>query len=293
MSPASVLAGSGHVNKMARRAEAATAPCSDHRRMHARYVDGLTIRPLRNGDVETVAALFERLGPTSRAQRFGGAKPRSGARELALLARVDADRTRSSATSTATPPRPRWRSSSASARARRSRSPSPTSTRAAGSARRSRGSSRPTRPRPRSRSCGSPSRATTPAPSRSCAGSPARCASGGSAAASASSCCVSPDGRATACPREADRTGIHLRAARRPHSRCVLMGTHRHSTRERNPRCSTTWQQRSQAPPSAGCTTRRATTAVCGAAVARRRASFRSAAPAQPRVSTAGLAPQC
>jgi ribosomal protein S18 acetylase RimI-like enzyme len=60
--------------------------------MHARYVDGLTIRPLRDGDTETVATLFERLGAVSRERRFCGAKPRLGDRELAQLARVDAAR---------------------------------------------------------------------------------------------------------------------------------------------------------------------------------------------------------
>jgi ribosomal protein S18 acetylase RimI-like enzyme len=57
--------------------------------MYTRHVDGITIRPLRNGDRATVLALFERLGPQSRAQRFGGAKPRLSDAELALLARVD------------------------------------------------------------------------------------------------------------------------------------------------------------------------------------------------------------
>ncbi len=59
--------------------------------MHARYVDGITIRQLRHGDSATVAALFERLGARSREQRFCGAKPRLAAHELVALARVDAD----------------------------------------------------------------------------------------------------------------------------------------------------------------------------------------------------------
>jgi ribosomal protein S18 acetylase RimI-like enzyme len=59
--------------------------------MHARHIDGLTIRPLRNGDTATVQALFERLGPRSRERRFCGAKPRLSADELRLLARVDAE----------------------------------------------------------------------------------------------------------------------------------------------------------------------------------------------------------
>jgi ribosomal protein S18 acetylase RimI-like enzyme len=59
--------------------------------MQTRYVDGITIRPLRPGDTTTVAALFDRLGDRSRERRFCGAKPRLSERELALLARVDGD----------------------------------------------------------------------------------------------------------------------------------------------------------------------------------------------------------
>ncbi len=57
--------------------------------MQSRYVNGLTIRPLRNGDTRTVAALFARLGDRSRARRFCGAKPRLSEAELRALARVD------------------------------------------------------------------------------------------------------------------------------------------------------------------------------------------------------------
>ena len=59
--------------------------------MQSRYVNGLTIRPLRAGDTETVAALFERLGDGSRQKRFCGGKRRLSDAELASLARVDAD----------------------------------------------------------------------------------------------------------------------------------------------------------------------------------------------------------
>jgi L-amino acid N-acyltransferase YncA len=59
--------------------------------MQSRYVSGLTIRPLRDGDTATVAALFARLGDSSRARRFCGAKPRLSDAELAALARVDAN----------------------------------------------------------------------------------------------------------------------------------------------------------------------------------------------------------
>ena len=59
--------------------------------MHARFVNGLTIRPLRDGDTETVAALFGRLSDRSRERRFCGAKPRLSELELRNLARVDRD----------------------------------------------------------------------------------------------------------------------------------------------------------------------------------------------------------
>jgi acetyltransferase len=62
------------------------------RHMQARFVNGLTIRPLRNGDTATVSALFARLGERSRERRFCGAKPRLSEHELAQLARVDRDR---------------------------------------------------------------------------------------------------------------------------------------------------------------------------------------------------------
>jgi predicted MFS family arabinose efflux permease/ribosomal protein S18 acetylase RimI-like enzyme len=65
--------------------------------MPTRYVplrrgSGLVIRPLRNGDVETVTAVFERLGETSRRMRFNGPKPRLGDVELEHLATVDQTR---------------------------------------------------------------------------------------------------------------------------------------------------------------------------------------------------------
>jgi len=59
--------------------------------MQTRYVDGLTIRPLRNGDTRTVAALFARLGPRLREKPFCGAKPRLSEKELAAIARVDSE----------------------------------------------------------------------------------------------------------------------------------------------------------------------------------------------------------
>ena len=52
----------------------------------------LVIRPLRNGDVETVLEVFERLGDRSRRARFNGPKPRLRDAELTHLAAVDATR---------------------------------------------------------------------------------------------------------------------------------------------------------------------------------------------------------
>ena len=57
--------------------------------MHTQFVNGITIRPLRNGDTTAVEALFARLGPQSRVHRFGGAKPRLSEAELEALAAVD------------------------------------------------------------------------------------------------------------------------------------------------------------------------------------------------------------
>jgi ribosomal protein S18 acetylase RimI-like enzyme len=76
---------------MARQGDADAAPHGDDGHMQARHAEGITIRPLRNGDTAPVAALFERLGPRSRQRRFGVAKPRLSARELSALAQVDGD----------------------------------------------------------------------------------------------------------------------------------------------------------------------------------------------------------
>jgi len=73
----------------------AKKPCAPRRSvtvMQAMYVNGITIRPLRNGDATTVLTLFGRLGERSRASRFCGAKPRLTDAELDLLSRVDANR---------------------------------------------------------------------------------------------------------------------------------------------------------------------------------------------------------
>ena len=58
--------------------------------MNAEVIEGITVRPLRNGETGVVQAVFDRLGPRSRRLRFGGAKNVLFAGELAELARVDA-----------------------------------------------------------------------------------------------------------------------------------------------------------------------------------------------------------
>ena len=76
---------------MARRGEV-SGHVSRLRSSHALALrQGLTVRSLRNGDTETVSALFARLGERSRERRFCGAKPRLSELELANLARVDRD----------------------------------------------------------------------------------------------------------------------------------------------------------------------------------------------------------
>lgn len=49
----------------------------------------LVVRPLRDGDVETVLAVFDRLSDESRRTRFNGPKPRLTTTDLEQLARVD------------------------------------------------------------------------------------------------------------------------------------------------------------------------------------------------------------
>ena len=50
----------------------------------------ILVRPLRNGDIDTVLTVFHRLSDQSRRRRFNGAKPRLTEDELWALARVDA-----------------------------------------------------------------------------------------------------------------------------------------------------------------------------------------------------------
>jgi acetate---CoA ligase (ADP-forming) len=54
-----------------------------------RHGPTLLVRPLRHGDVRTVLAVFERLGPESRRTRFNGPKPCLSAEDLRQLAAVD------------------------------------------------------------------------------------------------------------------------------------------------------------------------------------------------------------
>jgi GNAT superfamily N-acetyltransferase len=58
--------------------------------VHLKKLGWVRIRPLDNGDSETVARLFDRLSSQSRVRRFNAAKPRLTEQELAALARVDA-----------------------------------------------------------------------------------------------------------------------------------------------------------------------------------------------------------
>lgn len=58
--------------------------------VHLKKLGWVRLRPLQNGDTETVARLFERLSSESRVRRFNAAKPRLTQRDLATLARVDA-----------------------------------------------------------------------------------------------------------------------------------------------------------------------------------------------------------
>jgi acetyltransferase len=59
--------------------------------MHSELINGVTIRALRNGEASVVQAVFDRLGPRSRLQRFGGAKNVLLPADLEQLARIDAN----------------------------------------------------------------------------------------------------------------------------------------------------------------------------------------------------------
>ena len=114
------------------------------RGMQSRYLDGLTIRPLRNGDTATVSALFERLGARS-ASVVSAVPSRSSPTSSSSTSRAStATTTFSSATSTATQSPSESRDSFATATRPRSRSQSPTATRAVAWDRRLRAPSPPT-----------------------------------------------------------------------------------------------------------------------------------------------------
>jgi RimJ/RimL family protein N-acetyltransferase len=57
--------------------------------MNAEVIEGIMVRPLRNGETAVVQAVFDRLGPRSRWLRFHGAKNVLFPKELEELARVD------------------------------------------------------------------------------------------------------------------------------------------------------------------------------------------------------------
>ena len=62
--------------------------------MHTRVINlkhgpTILVRPLRNGDTETVRAVFAQLGDDSRRARFNGPKPCLSQAELEQLAAVD------------------------------------------------------------------------------------------------------------------------------------------------------------------------------------------------------------
>jgi ribosomal protein S18 acetylase RimI-like enzyme len=65
--------------------------------MHTRALtpkrgQSILVRPLRDGDADTVLAVFDRLGDASRRARFNGPKPRLTAADVQQLASVNADR---------------------------------------------------------------------------------------------------------------------------------------------------------------------------------------------------------
>jgi len=65
--------------------------------MHTQIFDNrslgktVAIRPLADGDTDTVAALFDRMSPASRERRYHAAKPRLTSRELTCFAQVGPD----------------------------------------------------------------------------------------------------------------------------------------------------------------------------------------------------------
>lgn len=74
---------------MRRPVAAAPAPT---RRLTSDDGRAVVARPLRHGDVRTVAGIFDRLGERSRRYRFNGPKPCLSRSELRQLATVNTDR---------------------------------------------------------------------------------------------------------------------------------------------------------------------------------------------------------
>ena len=58
--------------------------------LKAKHGPTILVRPLRNGDIDTVLAVLHRLGERSRRKRFNGSKARLTEHELWQLALVDA-----------------------------------------------------------------------------------------------------------------------------------------------------------------------------------------------------------
>jgi ribosomal protein S18 acetylase RimI-like enzyme len=59
------------------------------RLIQLKHGPSILVRPLRGGDVESVRAVFEQLGESSRRARFNGPKPCLSPAELEEMARVD------------------------------------------------------------------------------------------------------------------------------------------------------------------------------------------------------------
>lgn len=82
------MAGLGEVEGVVRPQGVAMHSRAFHNKRLGRIV---TVRPLHDGDIDTIAALFNRLSDGARASGFHGAKPRVTPAELAQLATVGPD----------------------------------------------------------------------------------------------------------------------------------------------------------------------------------------------------------
>ena len=126
----SLVARTGHVNKMARRGEVSGHPRVYASHMHSRMSEGSPSGRCETGHRDGVSALFARMGERPRERRFCGAKPRLGAR--AREPRTRRWRPPRPRRLCRGDPRPRHRASRDSSSAE-TPSRSPTSTRAAAS----------------------------------------------------------------------------------------------------------------------------------------------------------------